>query len=131
MTPVIPTDARPGEPALSLSKGPTAKRQPSPEGLGPQSRRGSERRRCGPVSLGAKQRDRQFPSLPRVWVVRHYLFTNILEQGQRPLHPDFPLQYWVFVFDAEHSVVANLHVGGNDVLPRTRPVAIADGAKEL
>jgi hypothetical protein len=27
-------DARPGEPALSLSKGPAAKREPSPEGLG-------------------------------------------------------------------------------------------------
>jgi hypothetical protein len=34
MTPAIAMDARPGEPALSLSKGPTAKRQPSPEGLG-------------------------------------------------------------------------------------------------
>jgi hypothetical protein len=46
-------DVRPG--------GPTAKRQPSPEGLGNRSRRGSERRRRGtnrssalPVSLGAK-----------------------------------------------------------------------------
>ena len=44
MTPAIVMDARPG--------GPTAKRQPSPEGLGNQIRRGSERRRCGTVSLG-------------------------------------------------------------------------------
>jgi hypothetical protein len=52
MTPAIATDARPG--------GPTAKRQPSPEGLGIQSRRRSEHRRCGTVSLGAKPRDLQF-----------------------------------------------------------------------
>src|ERR1700678_261927 len=45
MTPAIARDARPG--------GPTAKRQPSPEGLGNQiPKRGSERRRCGGVSLG-------------------------------------------------------------------------------
>ena len=39
MTPAIAMDARPG--------GPTGKRQPSPEGLGNQSPRGSERRRRG------------------------------------------------------------------------------------
>ena len=37
---------RPGEPALSLSKGPTAKRQPCPEGLGP-------RRTMIPSAVGA------------------------------------------------------------------------------
>ena len=62
MTLAIATEARPGGPALSLSNGPTAKRQPSPEGLGNQFRRGSERRRCGTISLGAKPRDMQVPS---------------------------------------------------------------------
>ena len=62
MTPEMATDARPG--------GPTAKRQPSPEGLGNQSRRGSERRRCGTVSLGAQpracpERSRRGPAVPR------------------------------------------------------------------
>ena len=52
MTLAIATEARPG--------GPTAKCQPSPEGLGNQFRRGSERRRCGTMSLGAKPRDLQF-----------------------------------------------------------------------
>jgi hypothetical protein len=42
MTPAIATDARP--------VGPTAKRQPSPEGLGNQPPRGSERRRRGTLS---------------------------------------------------------------------------------
>jgi hypothetical protein len=47
MTPAIATDARPGGPIAKLC---------SPEGLGNQSRRGSERRRCGTVSLGAQPR---------------------------------------------------------------------------
>ncbi len=57
MTLAIATEARPGEPALSLSKGPTAKRQPSPEGLGNRIPKMIQRRRCGTISLGAKPRD--------------------------------------------------------------------------
>jgi hypothetical protein len=53
MTPAIATEARPGEPALSLSKGPIAKRQ-ARKGWGIKSRRGSERRRCGTLFIPSR-----------------------------------------------------------------------------
>src|SRR6266700_901250 len=69
--------------------------------------------------------------LPRVRLICHDLFTNILEHSQGPLHANLPTQDRVFILDTKHPVVPNLHVGGNNVLPHGGPVAVANGAEKF
>jgi hypothetical protein len=129
MTPAIATDARPGEPALSLSKGSTAERQPSPEGLGNQSRRGSERRRCGTVSLGAKPGDPQFRRLVLEMFSTEF---GSIQPPKKPIKPSAEgNRFWSASLPTGMSfLLARFSAADPDVLPFPRPDPDPDPAPD-